>query len=30
MAVIYDSSAGEVFLHFVQSIFSKIFILPAP
>jgi len=26
----YDSFAGKVFLHFVQSIFSKIFTLPAP
>jgi len=30
ISLIYDSYAGEVFLHFVQSIFSKIFTLPAP
>ena len=30
ISVRYDSYAGEVFLHFVQSIFSKIFTLPAP
>jgi len=29
ISVRYDSYAGEVFLHFVQSIFSKIFTLPA-
>ena len=30
LSLIYDSYAGKVFLHFVQSIFSKIFTLPAP